>query len=84
MEFNISKLNKLASDVLHSHSTLKEQYDFLFDDKSLNLKQAWERFKLEFNQTVMQKLLTLKSDIETKLLALQEKVSKIDELSLWI
>ena len=52
-EFDISKLNKLASYISDSH-TLKKQHDSLFDDKSLNLKQVWEQFKVKFTQAVMQ------------------------------
>ena len=59
-------LNNLAADVSCSHTLLKKQHDSLFDDKSLNLKQAWEKFKLTFNQAAMQKLLSLKIDIEVK------------------
>ena len=42
-KFNISKLNKSASDISDSH-TLKKQHDSQFDDKSLNLKQTLEQF----------------------------------------
>ena len=44
------------------------------------MRHDWEKFKSDFDKDILKALLDLKSDAETKILVLKEKLSKIDEL----
>ena len=77
---NRNKLSQLLAEIEENSSEIKIHHDSLFEENKLTLRYDWEKFKSDFDKDILKALLDLKSDAETKILVLKEKLSKIDEL----
>ena len=77
---NRNKLSQLVAEIEENSSEIKIHHDSLSEENKLTLRHDWEKFKSDFDKDILKALLDLKSDAETKILVLKEKLSKIDEL----
>ena len=73
-------MSQLLAEIEENSSEIKIHLESLSEENKLTLRHDWEKFQSDFDKDILKALLDLKSDAETKILVLKEKLSKIDEL----
>ena len=73
-------MTQLLAEIEENSSEIKIHHESLFEERKLTLRHDWQKFKSDFDKDIFKGLLDLKSDAETKILVLKEKLSKTDGL----